>query len=308
MALLKVDNVTKRYGNHTALDGISLEVPQGSIYGFLGPNGAGKTTLIRVINRMILADSGNVYFADREMTNDIVSTIGYMPEERGLYPKMLVGEQIVFFARLHGMDKQSATRAAKEWLERLAIGDWWNKKIEELSKGMAQKVQFIATVIHNPKLLIFDEPFSGFDPINAELLKDEIRRLRDNGATVILSTHNMSSVEELCDNITLINRSKNILSGSVKSIRESAGANNYRVVYKGEPDSFSSAIANVAMPLGPAEELSDGFMVQHIHISNQENLRNAIREINETCQIRSFTDVMPSMNDIFIRTVNNSIQ
>ena len=194
MNILRIEGISKSFANHKALDNVSLEIPQGSIYGLLGPNGAGKTTLIRVINRITIPDSGKVYLDNREITTEDIMHIGYMPEERGLYVKMRVGEQVLFFARLHGLSKSEATKRAKEWFVRFGIEDWWDKKIEDLSKGMAQKIQFICTVIHEPKLLIFDEPFSGFDPINAELLKQEILRLRNNGSTIILSTHNMSSV------------------------------------------------------------------------------------------------------------------
>ncbi len=213
-SLLKIESVSKSYTGHKALDDVSFEVPRGSIYGLLGPNGAGKTTLIRAVNRIIMPDSGHIYLDGKEVTSKDIYHIGYMPEERGLYMKMKVGEQALLFARLKGLDKQEATIRLKKWFTRLSIQNWWDKKVEDLSKGMAQKIQFIVTVVHEPKLLIFDEPFSGFDPINADLLKQEILGLRDRGATVIFSTHNMSSVEEICDNITLINKSRNILSGS----------------------------------------------------------------------------------------------
>ena len=213
MDILKIENVSKSYTGHVALNDVSLSVPEGCIYGLLGPNGAGKTTLIRIINHITAPDSGNVYFDGHILNAQDVYNIGYLPEERGLYKKMKVGEQAVFFARLKGLSKKEATQRLKEWFERFDILNWWDKKVEELSKGMAQKVQFIITVLHRPKLLIFDEPFSGFDPINANMLKEEILKLRDAGSTIIFSTHNMSSVEELCDHITLINKSRNILSG-----------------------------------------------------------------------------------------------
>ena len=212
MDLLTVEHVTKQYAGHKALDDVSLAIPKGSVYGLLGPNGAGKTTLIRIINRITAPDSGRVMFGGREISPEDVYRIGYLPEERGLYKKMKVGEQAVFFARLKGLSRREAVVRLKQWFVKFGIQDWWDKKIEELSKGMAQKVQFIVTVLHEPELLIFDEPFSGFDPINANLLKDEILALRDKGATIIFSTHNMSSVEEICDHITLINKSRNILS------------------------------------------------------------------------------------------------
>ena len=235
MGLLNIENVTKRYSGHTALSDVSLEVPEGSIYGLLGPNGAGKTTLIRVINRITLPDTGRVIFNGHAITDQDIYNIGYLPEERGLYKKMKVGEQAIFFARLKGLSRQEAIVRLKEWFIRLGIESWWNRKVEDLSKGMAQKGQFITTVLHKPKLLIFDEPFSGFDPINANLLKQEILRLREEGATVIFSTHNMSSVEEICDHITLINKSHNILSGSVDEVRRRFGENIFEVTFSGGP-------------------------------------------------------------------------
>ena len=234
MDLLTVEHVTKQYAGHKALDDVSLAIPRGSVYGLLGPNGAGKTTLIRIINRITAPDSGRVLFGDREITPADVYRIGYLPEERGLYKKMKVGEQAVFFARLKGLSRREAVVRLKQWFVKFGIQDWWDKKIEELSKGMAQKVQFIVTVLHEPELLIFDEPFSGFDPINANLLKEEILALRDKGSTIIFSTHNMSSVEEICDHITLINKSRNILSGCVDDIRRRHGANIFEVAYRGD--------------------------------------------------------------------------
>ena len=221
--LLRVEHVSKHYSGHTALDDVSLDIPRGSVYGLLGPNGAGKTTLIRIINRITAPDEGRVLFDGRPLASADVQRIGYLPEERGLYKKMKVGEQALFFARLKGLSRAEAVRRLRVWFDRFDIASWWNRRVEELSKGMAQKVQFIVTVLHEPELLIFDEPFSGFDPINANLLKEEILGLRDRGATVIFSTHNMSSVEEVCDHITLIDRSRNILSGAVDEIRRRHG-------------------------------------------------------------------------------------
>ena len=232
--LLRVEHVTKRFADHTALDDVSVSVPRGAVYGLLGPNGAGKTTLIRVVNRITAPDSGRIFLGDKEITTEDVRRIGYLPEERGLYKKMKVGEQAVFFARLKGLSRAEAVARLKVWFRKFGIEEWWNKKVEELSKGMAQKVQFIVTVLHEPDLLIFDEPFSGFDPVNANLLKEEILSLRDRGATVILSTHNMASVEEVCDHITLINKSKNILSGRVDDIRHRHGNNIFQLDYRGE--------------------------------------------------------------------------
>ena len=234
MELLRVENVTKRFAGHTALDDVSLSIPKGSVYGLLGPNGAGKSTLIRIINRITAPDSGKVYLNGREIQPEDVLKIGYLPEERGLYKKMQVGEQAVYFAQLKGMSKKDAVARLKVWFRKFGIESWWDKKVEELSKGMAQKLQFIVTVVHEPQLLILDEPFSGFDPINANLLKEEILALRDKGATVIFSTHNMSSVEEICDDITLINKARNILSGNVREIRGKHGTGVYEVDFRGD--------------------------------------------------------------------------
>lgn len=243
MDILRVEHVSKHFAQHTALDDVSLAVPRGSVYGLLGPNGAGKTTLIRIINRITAPDTGRVLLGDREIRPEDVRRIGYLPEERGLYKKMKVGEQAVFFARLKGLSRREAVARLKVWFRKFGIENWWDKKIEELSKGMAQKVQFIVTVLHEPELLIFDEPFSGFDPINANLLKEEILSLRDKGATVIFSTHNMSSVEEVCDHITLIDRSHNILSGRVDDIRHSHGNNIFEIAYRGDEAALRAAAA-----------------------------------------------------------------
>lgn len=305
--ILKIQNVSKTYTDHRALDNVSLEIPQGSIYGLLGPNGAGKTTLIRVVNRMTIPDCGKVIFQDHEITPQDIYQIGYMPEERGLYKKMKVGEQAVFFARLRGMSKADATNRLKEWFSRLNIADWWDKKVEDLSKGMAQKVQFISTVVHEPKLLIFDEPFSGFDPINQELLKKEILGLRERGATVIFSTHNMESVEEICDYITLINKSQNVLSGSVEEIRRKAGGNTFQVVYSGEQQTFIDSVNGIANLIGTPQGLIGGYTLQKIHITSNENVRQVIGRLNENVQLRSFQEIIPSMNDIFIRAVNGTL-
>ena len=242
MDVLTVNHVSKQYVGHKALDDVSLAIPRGSVYGLLGPNGAGKTTLIRIINRITAPDAGEVLFDGRPLAPADVCRIGYLPEERGLYKKMKVGEQALFFARLKGLSRHEAIARLKIWFKKFGIEAWWNKKVDELSKGMAQKVQFIITVLHRPDLLIFDEPFSGFDPINANLLKEEILRLRDEGSTVIFSTHNMASVEEICDHITLINRSHNILSGNVDEIRRRYGANLFEVAYRGEEEALRRAV------------------------------------------------------------------
>ena len=307
MDLLKIENVTKRYSGHTALSDVSLSVPQGSIYGLLGPNGAGKTTLIRVINRITLPDAGRVIFNGQEITDQDIYNIGYLPEERGLYKKMKVGEQAIFFARLKGLSRREAIIRLKEWFVRLGIESWWNRKVEDLSKGMAQKVQFITTVLHEPKLLIFDEPFSGFDPINANLLKQEILRLRDKGATVIFSTHNMSSVEEICDHITLINKSRNILSGSVDELRHRFGENVFEVTYNGEGATFESAVAPMAELLGTAPVADTPYICSRIRLKDGATVRESISAANEAVDLHSFKEVIPSMNDIFIRAVEGTL-
>lgn len=305
--ILTVEHVSKSYTGHKALDDVSLEVPRGAIYGLLGPNGAGKTTLIRVITRITLADSGRVLLDGKQITADDVFHIGYMPEERGLYKKMRVGEQAMFFARLKGMPKRDAEARLREWFERLEIADWWERKVEDLSKGMAQKVQFISTVVHEPKLLIFDEPFSGFDPINADRLKREILGLRDRGATVIFSTHNMASVEEICDHITLINKSRNVLSGSVETIRREAGGNTFTVLHRADDETFSTAVSGIATLLGQSKGIVGGYRETKIHIPKDEDVRVVIERLNDRCELRSISEVIPSINDIFIRAVNGTL-
>ena len=306
MELLKIENVTKRFANHVALDDVSLSIPKGSIYGLLGPNGAGKTTLLRIINRITAPDTGKVLLDGKEITQDDVRLIGYMPEERGLYKKMKVGEQAIFFARLKGMSQRDATAKLKEWFGKFGIEEWWNKEVGDLSKGMAQKVQFITTVLHEPKLLIFDEPFSGFDPINANLLKSEILALRDKGATIIFSTHNMSSVEEVCDHITLIDKAKNILSGNVDDIRHKHGANIFGIDYRGSEESLLDALNGVC-EIMESKPSPAGFNKMKIHIATDEQVRDVIAKANESVEIRSFSEMIPSMNDIFIRAVNGNL-
>ncbi|MBQ3083757.1 MAG: ATP-binding cassette domain-containing protein [Alistipes sp.] len=306
MNLLTVEHVSKHYAGHTALDDVSLTIPKGSVYGLLGPNGAGKTTLIRIINRITAPDSGRVLFGDRDIKPEDVYRIGYLPEERGLYKKMKVGEQALFFARLKGLSRRDALRRLKHWFEKFGIESWWDKKVEELSKGMAQKVQFIVTVLHEPELLIFDEPFSGFDPINANLLKEEILALRDKGSTIIFSTHNMSSVEELCDHITLINKSKNILSGNVEEIRLRHGANIFSLAYRGEEQALITALNGRAEVLESAPS-PIGYHTLKLHVASNEEVRQAIAAANEAVELRSFTEIIPSMNDIFIRAVGGTL-
>lgn len=307
MNILQIANVSKRYAGHTALDDVSLEVPKGSIYGLLGPNGAGKTTLIRVINRITLPDAGAVTFDGHHITDDDIRHIGYLPEERGLYKKMKVGQQAVFFAQLKGLSRREAVERLKKWFIRFGIEDWWEKKVEDLSKGMAQKVQFITTVVHEPRLLIFDEPFSGFDPINANLLKQEILRLRDNGSTVIFSTHNMSSVEEICDHITLINKSRNILSGSVDEVRRRFGENIFEVTYGGDPATLENAVAPMAEILGTAEVSDTPYHTTRLKLDPAATVRQTVAAVNDAIELRSFHEVIPSMNDIFIRAVEGKL-
>ena len=301
--IITAEHITKRFSAHMALDDVSVEIPRGSVYGLLGPNGAGKTTLIRTINRITLPDEGRILFDGRPITQQDIFRIGYLPEERGLYRKMKVGDQALFLARLKGLSRYEALIRLKEWFTRFGIEEWWNKKVEDLSKGMAQKFQFMVTVVHRPELLIFDEPFSGFDPINANLLKEEIMRLRDEGATVIFSTHNMSSVEEICDHITLINKSRNVLSGKVDDIRRSYGGNTFSVQYKGDGKAIIEKLQGVCEVL-ENEESAMGFSSLKIHIERNEDVRSVVALVNDTVEMRQFIETMPSMNDIFIRAVN----
>ncbi|OJV36010.1 MAG: ABC transporter ATP-binding protein [Bacteroidales bacterium 36-12] len=296
MNLLEIRNVVKQYSGHLALAGVSLDVPENTIYGLLGPNGAGKTTLIRIINCITAPDSGEVFLNGKKLTSEDVQHIGYLPEERGLYKKMKVGEQSLYLAQLKGMSKQDALKALKYWFEKFEIQSGWNKKDEELSKGMAQKVQFVTTILHQPKLLIFDEPFSGFDPVNTDLLKREIINLKDNGATIIFSTHNMASVEELCDNISLIDKSKIVLQGNVNEIRSINATGTYRVNSK----SLINADDNIELLL--QKEVYNGF--ESIVRTKQKGSNNVlISSLLTQSEINSFEEILPTMNDIFIETV-----
>ncbi len=305
MDILSVENVSKAYSSHLALDDVSLSIPEGTVYGLLGPNGAGKTTLIRIINHITAPDSGRVPLDGHQLTEADVPNIGYLPEERGLYKKMKVGEQAVFFARLKGLSRADATRELRKWFEKFDILNWWDKRVEELSKGMAQKVQFIVTVLHRPRLLIFDEPFSGFDPINAELLKREILALRDEGATIIFSTHNMSSVEEICDNITLINKSRNILSGNVEELRRKYFDGRYDITLSdGDPAVLTEALAPVADSFMTLDPDPQGRQRLSLHISGNASLRDVIAIANPIVSLAGLQESRASMNDIFIRTVN----
>ena len=306
-SILSVQHVTKSYSEHKALDDLSLDVPRGSVYGLLGPNGAGKTTLLRIINRITLPDSGVVLLDGKPLTESDIFNIGYMPEERGLYKKMRVGDQAIFFARLKGLERREAERRLREWFERLDIKDWWSRNVEDLSKGMAQKVQFITTVLHEPKLLIFDEPFSGFDPINANLLKEEILRLRDRGATIIFSTHNMASVEEICDHITLINRSRNILSGPVDDIRRSARGNTFEVTIESHTELFDGLLEGLATITSPLHQVLGGHHVATIQIDKESDITSVITRLATSCSLRSMRELIPTMNDIFIRAVDGTL-
>lgn len=306
MSLIEVNNVHKSFVGHKALNNVSLSVEEGEVYGLLGPNGAGKTTLIRIINHITMPDEGSIFFDGHPLSaNDIVN-IGYLPEERGLYRKMKVGDQCLFFARLKGLDKKTATKALGEWFERLEISDWWNKKVEELSKGMAQKIQFIVTVLHKPRLLIFDEPFSGFDPINASILKREIIRLKEEGSTVIFSTHNMGSVEELCDRITLINKSENILTGDVKKLKKQFSDNRFILSYDRQSTSPAQAIAPWTKNLQPNgnDEMGNPQLIFELNDNNSK--RQVLAEANQVSDILSFQPVLPTMDDIFVRAVRES--
>jgi ABC-2 type transport system ATP-binding protein len=306
MNKLEAHGIVKNYVGHLALDNVSIDVPQGSIYGLLGPNGAGKTTLIRIINHITAPDSGTVTIDGHPLTQADVANIGYLPEERGLYKKMKVGEQAIFFARLKGMSRADATAALKEWFERLEISNWWNKKVEELSKGMAQKVQFIITVLHRPGLLIFDEPFSGFDPINANILKREIMRLRDEGSTVIFSTHDMSSVEQMCDSISLINRSRVILAGDVNTLRRDFGAHRIKLHFNGDPDVLAGQLSPVVKSLEQPTMLNDGSYNLILELGAPDVRREVIARANTASDLIAIEPLMPSMNDIFINVVKNA--
>ena len=298
--MLRCIDVCKNFGEKVALDHVSVDIPKGKIFGLLGPNGAGKTTLIRIINRITIPGSGQVLFDGRPITQEDVERIGYLPEERGLYRKMKVGEQAMYFAQLKGMTAAQATAELKKWFVRFGIENWWNKRVEELSKGMAQKVQFITTVVHKPKLLILDEPFSGFDPVNAQVIREEILRLRDEGSTIILSTHNMESVEELCDNIALINKSHVVISGGVDEIRRKYGNNNVELIYTG-----SSALTSVE---GVYDVLSDEAQgdrhVCVLALDPKAESNVALSKVLEAgVLINSFKELVPRMNDIFIKLV-----
>lgn len=301
--LLSVRGVSKQFAAHKALENVSIEVPRGRIFGLLGPNGAGKTTLIRIINHITLPDTGEVWFDGKPLSQEDVAQIGYLPEERGLYRKMKVGEQALYLAQLKGLSRHEAQKRLEVWFEKFQIMPWWNKKLEELSKGMQQKIQFIITVLHEPKLLIFDEPFSGFDPLNAELLKQEMLQLRDRGATIIFSTHNMASVEEVCDDIALIHRSQVRLQGNVQDIREQNRTGEFSLTTTSgqlteQPDQFVIL-----------EQRQQGALTTY-RLKKQESLSNSalVQRLANEVEIRSFSEILPTMNDIFLRTVGDDVE
>ncbi len=306
MALFAATNIVKQFSDHLALDKVSIEVPENSIFGLLGPNGAGKTTLIRIINQITAPDTGELFFEDRKMCRNDIFSIGYLPEERGLYKKMKVGEQALYLAQLKGLSKPDALKKLKYWFEKFEITQWWHKKVEELSKGMQQKVQFITTIIHQPKLLIFDEPFSGFDPINAQLLKNEILELKNKGATIIFSTHNMSSVEELCDNISLINRSKVILEGGIHDIKKNYKTNTYQVEIVCDPE----FLKNNLRPEFVIKNINKNheFYEIQIEVSLESDNNALISNLISLGEIVSFNEIIPSMNDVFIKVVESTNQ
>lgn len=302
MNFLKINQVDKRFVDNVALDHVSMSVPENTIYGLLGPNGAGKTTLIRIINRITAPDKGEVYLKGKKIQMKDVFRIGYLPEERGLYKKMKVGEQALYLARLKGMDRQSAIEKLKYWFEKYEIQDWWEKKVEELSKGMQQKIQFITTIVHEPELLIFDEPFSGFDPINASLLKNEVLKLKEKGATIIFSTHNMGSVEELCDNISLINKAQNLLEGPIDQIRHQYKANIYEITFKGEPQNLQSVLKNHYQIIDWKKQ--NGNQAVEIKLQHESLVNELLSLVLPVVDVISLREVIPSMNDIFIKVVN----
>jgi ABC-2 type transport system ATP-binding protein len=296
---LSAKNVTKRYTNHLALDNVSLTIPEKSIYGLLGPNGAGKTTFIRIINQIINAEEGEVFIFGEKLNENHVGTIGYLPEERGLYKKLKVGEQLLYLAQLKGMSRKMAVDQSKKWLKKFQITDWWDKKVEDLSKGMAQKVQFISTVMHEPKLIILDEPFSGFDPVNAKLITEEILGLRDNGSTIIFSTHRMETVEDLCDHIALINKSKKIIEGPKKQVKDQYKSNTFIVEHKGNHFQLAPDKYEVIRQ----ETLEDDHFVTTIKASNEIKANQVIRELIDKTELIGFREKIPSMADIFIDLV-----
>jgi ABC-2 type transport system ATP-binding protein len=305
MHLFQANDVVKEYAGHVALSGVSITVKEASVFGLLGPNGAGKTTLIRIINQITAPDSGELFFEGRPLKAEDIYQIGYLPEERGLYKKMKVGEQALYLAQLKGMSKKEALKSLKYWFEKFEIQAWWGKKVEELSKGMAQKVQFITTVIHRPKLLIFDEPFTGFDPINTNLIKNEILELKKQGTTIIFSTHNMSSVEEICDHIALINQSKKILDGQIDEVKHQYKSNTYEVVYRGQAHDMHYGLGEHLNILDQVQ-LSPMVHQLKIQLSAGQTNNELLKLLMDQFEIVSFKELIPSMNEVFIRAVEKA--
>ena len=298
--MLSIRNIVKQYANHRALDNVSIEIEKGSIFGLLGPNGAGKTSLIRIINQITGPDSGEVFLNGEKLNPSHISKIGYLPEERGLYKKMEIGEQMLYLAQLKGLSKQDAVKRIKYWFEKMEIESWWNKKVEDLSKGMQQKVQFVATVVHDPELIILDEPFSGFDPVNAQVITDEILELNNKGATIIFSTHRMESVEQLCDSIALIHKSRKILDGKVKDIKNLYRSSTYRVAYTGELNFIENPMFSVL-----DQKADDEVIHLTIQLKDQFSANDILRFLIHQVQVSEFVEMVPSMNDIFIQNVKN---
>ncbi len=305
--VLVADSVSKHYGDYKALNNVSITVPKGSIFGLLGPNGAGKTTLIRIINQITMPDQGRILLDGAPLKPNDIQDIGYLPEERGLYKSMKVGEQVLYLAQLKGMSKQDAKDRLNYWFDKLDIGAWWNKKIQELSKGQAQKIQFIVTVLHRPKLLIFDEPFSGFDPINASLIKDEILQLRDEGATVIFSTHRMESVEELCDHIALIHKSNKVLDGKLNDIKRQYKTNTFEVgLQTSNPEAVIASIKNTFEILPSTFKNLNDDLKMNIKLPETMRSNDLLSFLTSKAEVHHFVEVIPSANDIFIQTVKNN--
>ena len=304
--LLSIDSVSKHFGDYKALNNVSVDIPKGSIFGLLGPNGAGKTTLIRIINQISIPDTGMVTFNGETLSQKHIRNIGYLPEERGLYKSMKVGEQALYLAQLKGMSRVDARKELKYWFDKFQIGEWWDKKIIELSKGMAQKVQFIVTILHRPSLLIFDEPFSGFDPINANIIKDEILKLRDEGSTVIFSTHRMESVEELCDNIALIHKSNKVLDGNLNEIKRQYKTNTYEVGLVFDDKSRLKQLVSSKFKTTDANFKSLGNELKlNISLRDNETSNELLNFLSSNAEVNHFMEVIPSANDIFIQTINN---
>ena len=305
--ILTIDSVSKHYGNFTALNDVSINIPEGSIFGLLGPNGAGKTTLIRIINQITQPDSGKIFFNNSELKPSHIKNIGYLPEERGLYPKMKIGEQAIYLAQLKGLDRSVAKSELNRWFEKFEISDWWDKKVTELSKGMAQKVQFIVTVLHKPKLLIFDEPFSGFDPINANLIKDEILELRKQGATVIFSTHRMESVEELCEDIALINKSNKILDGKLDNIKAKFKSNTFEIaVNTSNVDHLKNQLDTLYNTSTPTFKTLGDNLRLNINLKPTQKSNELLKILNDNGEVIHFKEVIPSASEIFINSVKNN--